>query len=537
LRALLARRVRTQLEREVLPVILANQRWFAGKGHAIDRALLRQQDEWNTPAGSWLLASVQVELDDGSKQNYSLPMAFAWEEAQGERLQSLLHCTVARVRQRARVGVLYDAFWDDGFCRAVVDAMARGETRAARVGELCFWATPQLAGAGPRDNLAIDHPSYEQSNTLVVLGEKLVLKGYRRLRPGVNPEIEIGRFLTEVSPFPYIAALYGALEYRNTDGETTALAVLQQYVPNEGNGWDYTVGYLRRMLDDIVARPVTQDVAAMPVPVPDPSASGLLPADDAGSLRAGFLALIGTLGRRTAELHVALSHTTGDGAFDPEPFTTADIDALRARLANEAKQTMELLAARVDSLPESVRADAVRLVANADRLVSKALAAIPNAIDAMKTRYHGDFHLGQVLLNQHEFYIVDFEGEPSRPLAERRAKHCALRDVAGMLRSFAYAAAFALQHATAAGAIERARLAESLAQWRAQTTATFLDGYREVAGGARSWPADATVARQLVDTFVFEKALYELRYELANRPDWVGIPLAALLERLQDTVE
>jgi len=179
-----------------------------------------------------------------------------------------------------------------------------------------------------------------------------------------------------------------------------------------------------------------------------------------------------------------------------------------------------------------MRASGQRLLDRADALVAHARALVPDRIDAMKTRYHGDYHLGQVLINQHDFVIVDFEGEPSRSLDERRAKHSPLRDVAGMLRSFGYAAAVALEQGVAATPADRARLAAPLAQWRAQTEAAFLDGYRGAIGGTASWPADADIARRLIDAFTLEKALYELRYELANRPDWVGIPLLAILAQL-----
>ena len=531
LRALMARRVREQLEREVLPPFIAHQRWFAGKGRAIGRTALLEQDEWTTPAGSWLLAMLEVDLAGGSRHTYSLPLALAWEEGDGERLQALLHCTVARVRQRARVGILYDAFWDDAFCREVVAAMGRGEVRALPTGELRFSATQRLAQTDIAADIAVKHPSFEQSNTLVVLGDRLVLKGYRRLRGGINPEIEIGRFLTEVSPFPHIAALCGALEHRDAAGETTAVAVLHQYVSNEGSGWDYTIAHLRRLIDDALARPVVEAAAALPGAAADGVAPS--PATETPLMQSGFLALINTLGRRTAELHAALARPSGDPAFEPEPFTSADVEALRTKLQSEAEATVALLETRVGSLPDAIRADAQRLVAMRDMLVTHARLLVPDAIDATKTRYHGDYHLGQVLISQHDFVIVDFEGEPSRPLDERRAKHSPLRDVAGMLRSFGYAAAVAPQQGIAANLPDRARLAAPLAQWRAQAAEAFLAGYREAIAGTSSYPANVAVATRLINAFTLEKALYELRYELDNRPDWVAIPLSAVLAHVE----
>jgi maltose alpha-D-glucosyltransferase/alpha-amylase len=536
LRALMARRVREQLEREVLPLLLPHQRWFAGKGRTIERAEVLEQDEWTTAAGSWLLAMAQVQFTDGKRHTYSLPLAVAWEEGDGERLQALRHCTVARLRQRARVGVVYDAYWDDSFCLGVVAAMRRGDVRRMKNGELRFASTQRLADVEDFTRLPIQHPAFEQSNSLVVLGERLVLKGYRRLRPGINPEIEIGRFLTEVSPFPYVAALYGSLEHCDGAGTSTAIAVLLQYVPNEGNGWDYAIGHLRRLIDNVLAQPPVipaPDMAAA-APIVSPAPAPVVQEGDAASVHAGFVALIGTLGRRTAELHRALARPSGDPAFEPEPLTSDDLAALRDKLAAEAEATLQLLAKSLPSLATATRADAERLLAQRDTLIARARRAVPDAVDAMKTRYHGDYHLGQVLLRQHEFYIVDFEGEPSRPLDERRAKHSPLRDVAGMLRSFAYAAAFAAQQGITVSGDDRAKLAAPLAAWRAETSTAFLSGYHEAISGAASSPADPALAQRLIDAFVLEKSLYELRYELGNRPDWIAIPLAAVLEQLAE---
>jgi maltose alpha-D-glucosyltransferase/alpha-amylase len=529
--ALMGRRVREQLEREVLPAFLAQQRWFAAKGAAVERVALREQDEWRTAEGSWLLAMARVELGDGSHQTYSLPLALAFEDHDPARVEALLHATVARVRQRARVGVLYDAFWDDAFCRALVAGMRNRARLRLPNGELRFSATSRLTDEPPEASLPVRHPAFEQSNSMVILGDRLALKGYRQLRGGINPEIEIGRFLTDVSPFPHIALLYGALEHCDGEGRTTALAVLHRYVPNEGNGWDYTLAHVTRLIDDVAAG-TTAETTLGPGSVPPPE-----PLDPLGpmphAVDSGFLALIALLGRRTAELHAALARPTGDMAFEPEPLTPADLGALRDKVRAEARETLALLAQRSASLPPATAALAQRLEALEPALQQHIDALVPREVAATKTRYHGDYHLGQVLLSQHDFVIVDFEGEPSRPPSERRTKHSPLRDVAGMLRSFAYAAAVALQQASPASAAERERAQTPVAQWRTATTEAFLRGYREAIGDTSSWPRDPGVADRLIGVFTLEKALYELRYELANRPDWVDIPLSAVLAMLE----
>ncbi|HVO87340.1 MAG TPA: maltose alpha-D-glucosyltransferase [Casimicrobiaceae bacterium] len=527
MRSLMARRVREQLERDVLPVFLAGQRWFAGKGAGIRSAVLIERDDWGTDAGKWLLAIVLVTLANGQRQLYSLPLALAWEDREFERIQSLLPCTVARVRQRARVGVLYDAFWDDGFCRALVASMGRNEKRAVPGGVLVFSSTQQYSRLVSGDTLSVRHPTFEQSNTLVILGERLVLKAYRRLHEGVNPEIEIGRFLTDASPYRHIAPTVGALEYRDSSGEVTALALVQGFVDNRGSGWDYTLEHLGRFLDAIRTQQtveITQNGVAQ--------ASGEVRANPATPTHAGYLTLIEKLGRRTAELHQALAKPTGDRAFEPEPLTADDLSAWHAKVRDDVVATLDLLAQRQRALPENLRADANRLLVSRDALLARVDSVAPAAVNATKTRYHGDYHLGQVLLTTDDFVIVDFEGEPARSLAERRAKHSPLRDVAGMLRSFSYAAAVALDRATSERPDDRPRLVGPLNDWRTQTMAAFHRAYVNTIRGTSTYPDDDRIAGQLIQLFALEKVLYELRYELANRPDWVRIPLAGLLEQL-----
>jgi maltose alpha-D-glucosyltransferase / alpha-amylase len=524
LRSLMARRVREQLERDVLPTFLENQRWFAGKGRGIRAAELIERDEWGTDAGKWLLAIVHVTLADDERQMYALPLALAWEDKEFERIQSLLPCTVARVRQRARVGVLYDAFWDDDFCRTLLASMGRNEKRPVPGGQLVFSSTGQYSRYVPSERMNVRHPTFEQSNTLVILGERVVLKAYRRLNAGINPEIEIGRFLTDASPYPHIAPTVGSLEYRDVEGGITALALAQAYIENRGSGWDYTLEHLGRFLDAMRTHGSAEP------PLGDPHTAGA--ASPAAASHAGYLTLVAKLGRRTAELHRALAKPTGDPAFEPEPISEQDLAAWHRKVREDVLATLDLLAQRQRALPDNLRADVERLLASREALLARVDSYVPESVAATRTRYHGDYHLGQVLLTTDDFVIVDFEGEPARSLAERRMKHSPLRDVAGMLRSFSYAAAVALDRATSERPDDRARLTGPLNDWRTQAMTTFHRAYVDSIRGTSSYPEDDRVAAQLIQLFALEKVLYELRYELANRPDWVRIPLAGLLEQL-----
>jgi maltose alpha-D-glucosyltransferase/alpha-amylase len=511
LTGLLARGVRDQIEQQVLPQVLPQQRWFADAGRSIERVALLPQDEWQTASGNWLLAMVRVESAEGGHQTYSLPLALAWEQGDGASIDALLHCTFARVRQRARAGVLYDAFWDDAFCREAVAAMQGNLVRKVASGELRWRSTTRL-GSVDAATLDAKHSPLERTNTLVVLGERLVLKGYRRLHRGINPEVEMGRFLTDVSPFANAAALCGSLEHVDDEG-ATPVAVLHAYVSNEGSGWDYTIAHLRRLVEDALAQHPAEPA-------------------DATVLHGGFRSLMQTLGRRTAELHRALAVPSGDPAFAPVPFAPGDVAALRASLVRDVDVTLEILASREAALPDPVRAEAARLLAMRDTVRGHASAIVPDAIDAVMTRCHGDYDLRRVLISKHDFVIVDFEGDPSLPLARRRAKHSPLRDVASMLRSFGYAAA-AAQNGAVRMPEHHERAADRLAEWQRETSEAFVAGYREAIGDAPSFPRSEETARRLLAAFTLEKALLELRGELANRQDWVAIPLRAVLELVE----
>jgi maltose alpha-D-glucosyltransferase/alpha-amylase len=363
---------------------------------------------------------------------------------------------------------------------------------------------PELRG-DPTTVLSVTPGPAQSSNTTVRVGEQFFVKFYRKLQPGVNPELEIGRYLTEIVRFPNIVPVAGAAEYRNQDGTVMTLVLLQAFVMNQGDGWDYTVNYLVRFLED----------RRTGAPVPE-DAHGL------------YLALMKTLAIRTAELHVALARPTSDPAFAPEPITTEDVRNWRRRVLADADKTLALLTEHAPHLPADVAADAESLLKRQALLFRRIENCAEDVPTAIKTRRHGDYHLGQVLLRRNDFIIVDFEGEPGRTLAERRAKHSPLTDVAGMLRSFAYARRAALQRVAQVAVEQAERLQPLLEQWEQETRRTFIAAYDEVARAGGVY-ASLGQMRPLLQLFEIEKALYEARYELGNRPDWASIPLRSLI--------
>jgi maltose alpha-D-glucosyltransferase/alpha-amylase len=504
-RATAAAQLRKQLEERLLPGFLVAQRWFGGKGGVIARAQLADFVEWESNLGHWMLAVIDA-ASGAEPAQYFLPLAIAFEDAPESRWLKLQPFSIARVRQQAAVGVLADAAADENFGRAVVESIGAALQLRTAHGSLVFAPTTayaQLRGE-PGAELAAGAPLTQGSNTAVKCGERLFLKLYRRLRPGVNPEAEVGRFLTEVAHFPHIAPVAGVVEYHREGAAATTIGVLQAFVMNQGDGWDYTVNYLVRFLQD----------QARIEPL-------------SGDAHGAYLALVSTLARRTAQLHGALATPTEDPAFAAVPATSADVRAWRERTRSEVDSTFALLEAAVAQLPEAAQPEATELLARRARLVGRLGAAGSDAVRAQKIRVHGDYHLGQVLLVRNDFVIVDFEGEPARALAERRAKQSPLRDVAGMLRSFAYARRAALQKTAAQSAEDAAGWEALLEQWEQSARATFISVYDEIARASGLYESFDEM-RPLLRLFEIEKALYELRYELGNRPDWAVIPLRAL---------
>jgi maltose alpha-D-glucosyltransferase/alpha-amylase len=362
--------------------------------------------------------------------------------------------------------------------------------------------------------LVVRRTGVEQSNSSVIFDDYGMLKIYRRLQPGPHPEIEMSRFLGERAGFantpPLLATMELALGGKDAP-EEHALGVLFGFVRNQGDGWTQALDYLTRYLDDALLSGGTR-----PTDLPDPDVF--------------FLALARQLGIRTAEMHRALAEQGHDDPdFAPEPITAEDVAEWRRELEAAAADVLSKLERERAKLPVSTQDLADRLIALRDRLFHQIRLLIPDQVEAQKTRFHGDFHLGQVLVVKNDFFIVDFEGEPARPLAERRRKSSPLRDVAGMIRSFDYASVTAVRHLAEARPAAEPRMVQLAEAWRHRAVDGFRAAYRKTMRGCVAYPANKTQGRRMMAFFTLEKAVYEVSYELANRPGWVDIPLKGVL--------
>ncbi|HXX36898.1 MAG TPA: maltose alpha-D-glucosyltransferase [bacterium] len=525
---------------DALAAYLRARRWFGGKARRARSALIL--DTVRIPYGgeTAYLTLIQVQYAEGDPDVYALPLTFGTRDRVPQLRRDPAQAAVARLRVGGddTDGVLFDAFLDTAFCAALLDMIRRRQHLRGAAGELV--ATPTQALRRVIGPAPVPEPmpvKAEQSNTSVFYGDRCILKLFRRLEPGQNPELEIGRFLTERAAFPNVPAVAGALEYRPPRGETVTVAVLQEFVPNEGDAWAYTLDALDRYCERAMAEHAEGAADDWPSPH-SPLALAARPLPEAVYERVGeYLHRADLLGQRTAELHRALASDAADPAFAPEPITASYQRSLYQAARALTQQTLPVLRKALRTLPGDARASAERVLEAENELLRRFQSVLSRKITGTRIRCHGDYHLGQVLYTGKDFVIIDFEGEPARTLTERRIKRPALRDVAGMLRSFHYAAYSALRAQIERGAISQHPAAAPfldarLAHWRRWACASFLRGYLRAAGDAPFLPRTREEIEVLLNVHLLEKAVYELGYELNNRPGWARIPLEGILELL-----
>ncbi len=517
---------RAVLQTAVLPEFLPRQRWFGGKSRTIRSCLI---DDWMplTPTSGLVYCTVRYGAED--EETYVVPLALA-VGADAERIREATpNAILCSVVGGEETGVLYDAIATDESCLALLALMGGGADRRGTRGVLR--GTPGRdfgETAAPEGGWSVARVGGEQSNTSIVFGDRYILKLFRRLARGQQPDCEITRYLTEQQGFTGVPAFAASAEYLSADAPHATVAMLQRMVLNQGDGWHWIQEELGRYQERALTLPAPEAVGSTgPRVWIDVGEAGLPPSLDE-LLGVSDDAAV-ALGRRTGELHLALGRPTSDPAFTPEPLTPTDLVQLAGDIRRSAGGVFELLKEAFPRLPDDLVETASHALSLRGR-VSARLNRLPGLSPAcLKIRIHGDYHLGQVLRTGSEFVIIDFEGEPARSLAERRAKHSPLRDVAGMLRSFGYAAQVALMSHVARRPGDLERLIPWARVWERSVCAVFLHAYLRTVAGSGLIPEDRAALEGLLEVFLLDKVLYELRYELDHRPTWVRVPLAGLL--------
>ena len=565
-------RTKTRLE-AILRDAIRLRRWFGAKARIIqslqivDTIVMEHEDE----AGPTVIAILRVDYVIGETETYVWPMAFAPSQAAAELQSKVPQAPICRLQiaGEAEPGLLYDALWRNEFTSGLLEAMRRRRRFKGRAGELAGHGSKLLRRSigisrhngedvGGRDGdittsrrdadsttsrrdadttstlPAATVLKGEQSNSSLAYGDQFVFKLFRHAQRGVNPDLEVGRFLTEEAKFDHIPPVAGWMEYRAGREEPLVVGMLSGFVPNQGTAWQHALEVLARYFEQAAVEP-------MEITDSDDLQAGQSLVDLAqreisrtATERLGvFRHSAELLGQRTAELHKALAGETTLPEFAAEPFTQHYQRSLYQSMRNLTAQTLALLRRRLSVLGEAVQADA-RAVLEHDRDLDRCLHAIlSRRIRALRTRTHGDYHLGQVLYTGNDFMIIDFEGEPARSLNERRMKRSPVRDVAGMIRSFHYAAYTAYFQHIEQFPETRESLRSAARHWYLWASARFLSKYLEIAGQASFLPSSLDELKLLLNALLLEKSVYELNYELNNRPDWVEVPLLGITELLE----
>jgi maltose alpha-D-glucosyltransferase / alpha-amylase len=515
----------------VLPAWLRGRRWYGSKARRQRQITLR--DVVPLPQVGDLDARVgifQIDYVEGEADLYVLPLALA-DVAQAQRLVE--ESPGALIAQLPDGRLVFDAFMDPRAAVAVLGLLDRQRKATGRSGTLHGVRTAAFRRLrGPtRASLSVAPIRAEQSNTSVVFDDRLILKLYRRVEPGINPDFEIGRLLTE-HDFASSPPMAGAVEYHAANGESITLGILQAYVPNESDAWAYSLdsvdqAYDRALEAADISLPASPSVARL-VEVARTGASA-----HATAWVGPFLESVRLLGVRTAELHRVLATASSDPAFAAEPISSFYQRSIYQGARAQVSETFSLLSRRRDLVPADDQGLVDAVLKLQPDLVERMRAILSGSIDARRTRIHGDYHAGQVLWTGSDFMIIDFEGEPGRPMSERRLKRSPLRDVAGMLRSFHYAAYGTLKTdglASATRPEDVPRLRPWARLWYEAVAGTFLGAYLSEAAGTGLYPRDDHQLITLLDVLLLQKALYEVVYELNNRPAWTNIPLQGILE-------
>jgi maltose alpha-D-glucosyltransferase/alpha-amylase len=503
-------RTRGVFERDVLPGHLARTRWYPERSpQSILPTLVNAIPFCDIGDNRPWLAFFET-TQRGATGRYVLPMQIEWVRFDRERYNPR---ALAAVRQGAREGTLLDVATDQIFIALLLRNLRHSLTVEENGLHLEFKPTSKFSDKPVRLPERIRAVETEQSNSTALVDSDYVVKMYRKLEPGINPEIEMGRFLTEVAGFANTPALLGSVELAEGD-KKSAIAIIHAFVENQGDGWTVTAGYLDRFVDE--QRVVTASEH------PGESDDQVL----------AYLRYMSQTGRRVAEMHVALAGSRDIADFAPEPLKPEDAQRWIDDVLARAERVFDTLSHRRDIFKEADRPLIDQVMALRAVLPDRLKALLPRSLESLNIRVHGDFHLGQMLIVKDDIFIIDFEGEPRRPHSERRRKAPAARDVAGLIRSIDYSATAALERGLKVTPDEQGRLAAALAEWRDRASAAFLAAYREAMTNQRLWPADPQDAERVLNFFLIEKAFYEIEYELAHRPDWLRVPVTGMLRIL-----
>ncbi len=527
--------IQEYLEDRVLAVYLQRARWFSGKSRLIRGLQIIETIRLECESAPCWLLLVKVDYNEGAPDTYQILLSFAMREKADEIRSRHPSAVMGQVRVDGEEGIIYDAMFDRALQETLLDIISglrrvrglhgrlMGRRARALRSELALMderPEPRLMGA-------------EQSNTSIRYGDHSILKLYRRLEEGPNPDAEVGRILSQRRRFDNVPAYRGGLVYQRGKNMSYELGLLQQFVPNQGDAWSLMLHHVGRYLEHILSR--RRDLTDPPETTP--LQMGLDTTEHHKTVRplvSDYLTeMVHLLGERTGQMHLALADID-DRDFAPEGFSQLYQRSIYQSMRNQCRSVIRLLQQKQSELDERTIPLAKQVLERQNEIIDRFRRLAGKKISARKIRIHGDYHLGQVLFTGEDFVVIDFEGEPSRPLSERRLKRSVLRDVAGMVRSLHYAVYSGLEQNPSVRPSDLEFLMPWVKAWYHYVSSHFLVAYEKSVSATSLVPRSAESANILLEAFLLNKAVYELGYELNNRPDWTIIPLKGILYVLRE---
>ena len=522
---------------QALPAYLRTARWFGGQARTIQRVKVADALPVESDGGTATLLLVEVSYRDGPSDTFLLPVAYAGADKAKRLLEESPRSAIARLKLDGESGLLYDVTYDDAFRSALLSLIDGNKRVEGKTGQLVAYRGPAF-DAQAADGAEIKRSrvlTAEQRNSAILYGETYFLKLFRRLEEGSNPELEMAEFLSEKAGFANVPPFAGAFQFQRAQGEPSAVGLLQAFVPNSGDAWSQFQQLVIRYFERVVSQPdKIGQVPRLPASLFGISTEDTPPQvlDLIGLISLDMAAL---LGRRTAEMHIALASADADPAFRPEPFSTLYQRSLYQSMRTQARRTLQALRQRLSDLPEQIGKDVEGMINGEEKILQRLKQVAQRKIAGEKIRTHGDYHLGQVLYTGKDFVIIDFEGDPAVALGERRLKRPCLHDVAGMVRSFHYAAYGPLRLPSPIRPEDATALEPWADLWFSYVGGVFLNAYQAAVAGRPFAPDNEEGFEVLTRAYLLHKALYDLNFELKHRPDWLAIPIKGIQQLLEES--
>lgn len=516
------------LEKHVFLPYLLMRRWFGGKSRHIYSVNVKEVIRSGKQENVFIMLVLNVQYTSGSPESYQLPLSYTEDHG---RLRDYPNSVICKISVNGKDGFLYDAAYDTEFHRSLLALIANKKKIKTNKGEIV--GTPNQKFKALLQDKGRELSSYvlkaEQSNTSIIYKDAYFLKLLRKLEDGINPEREMISYLTEQKKFDNIPAFAGFIQYRPFKSEPIDMCLLQTYVSNQGDAWTYTLERVKSFFELVLSKTRELETITKQEEAAKANISG------ANDLIDGFyLDLIKLLGHRTGQMHLGLASDNENPDFKPESFSMLYQRSLYQAMGSQARHVIRLLRENLSKLPAAVQGEAALILSMEKEIFARFALILKTKFSAKKIRIHGDYHLGQVLFTGKDFVVMDFEGEPACPVSERRLKRSALKDVAGMMRSFHYAAYAALFLNQSVRNMDISSLDLAADLWSSKVADIFAKSYFETVGKADFLPKDQKDLDMLLQVYLLNKAIYELGYELNNRPDWVIIPLRGIKRILED---